>query len=378
MERVKAWSGQEEAQTSAMVETEVTTWRKQLANCEAALKQKAASLTEAEKGQAEIRKALAKKEAELAAARKEVVKERKRSADTDHLREELRVSQADVKCLKRCHGILRGDLDEAHSKEKQMTRAFEVMKTTIDQIRERWKQVQARLVSEVERTNEENTGLKQAMTVRNAELDKVRQEQEVAICRHRQAQAELGIVKLELTVAKDDVQKARAGRDEPMKENNRLRNELGKKAFSAQANLKRIVEKFQEQTNVMIQAATATVLQSWAEQAAELQVLWADKANRDLQGPGFWKLDQANYEAVQKNLTTDLLQFALSHREAITKLLEDQETLVGNMRREMETVAEPVVPVGPTGAAQGSEFDNDDEETAEEQEPSILHVLNED
>jgi hypothetical protein len=52
---------------------------------------------------------------------------------------------------------------------------------------------------------------------------------------------------------------------------------------------------------------TTTALQSWAEQAAELQVLQADKANRDLQGPGFWKLDQANCEAVQKNLTTEFI-----------------------------------------------------------------------
>jgi hypothetical protein len=137
------------------------------------------------------------------------------------------------------------------------------------------------------------------------------------------------------------------------------------------------VEKFRAQTNVAIQAATATTLQSWAEQAAELQVLRANKANRDLRGPRFWKLDKANCEAVQKNLTTDLLRLALSHREAITKLLEEQETLVNNMRTEMETVAEPVVPAEPTGAAQGSEYD-DDEEIAEEQEPSILNVLNED
>jgi hypothetical protein len=34
MERVKAWSGREEAQTSATVETEVTTWKKQLTNRE--------------------------------------------------------------------------------------------------------------------------------------------------------------------------------------------------------------------------------------------------------------------------------------------------------------------------------------------------------
>jgi chromosome segregation ATPase len=176
----------------------------------------------------------------------------------------------DVKSLQRRHGILRTDLEEAHSEEKQITKAFEVMKTEMDQIRERWEQVQSRSVAKVECTNEENIGLKQAMTVQNAELEKVRQEREAAIRRHRQAQAELGIVKLELTVAKDDVQKARAGRDEQMNENDRLRKELGQKAFSAQANLKRIVEKFREQTNVVIQAATATSLQSWAEQAAEL------------------------------------------------------------------------------------------------------------
>jgi hypothetical protein len=120
-----------------------------------------------------------------------------------------------------------------------------------------------------------------------------------------------------------------------------------------------------------------TTLQSWAEQAAELQVLRADKANRDLRGPGFWKLDQANCEAVQKNLTNDFLRLAVSHRAEITKLLDFQETLVGRMRKEMETVAEPIKPAEP--AATGSEFeDDDDEDPAEAQEPSILHVLNED
>jgi hypothetical protein len=125
--------------------------------------------------------------------------------------------------------------------------------------------------------------------------------------------------------------------------------------------------------------ATTTALQSLAEQAAELQVLRADKANRDLGGPGFWKLDQANCEAVQKNLTTDLLQLAVSHREETTKLLDFQDTLVDKMWKEMETVAEPIKPAEPAAEAQGSEFEeDDDEEPAEEQEPSILLVLNED
>jgi hypothetical protein len=75
---------------------------------------------------------------------------------------------------------------------------------------------------------------------------------------------------------------------------------------------------------------------------------------------------------VQKNLTTDLLRFALSHREEITKLLEFQDALVDRMQKEMENVAERVVPAEPAEAVQGLEFDDDDEETTEEQEPSIL------
>jgi hypothetical protein len=47
------------------------------------------------------------------------------------------------------------------------------------------------------------------------------------------------------------------------------------------------------------------------------------------------------------------------------------------MRKEMEAVAEPIKPV--ETAAVASEFEDDNEDgLAEEQEPSILHVLNED
>jgi uncharacterized coiled-coil protein SlyX len=150
---------------------------------------------------------------------------------------------------------------------------------------------------------------------------------------------------------------------------------LAKKTDLVQANLKRIVEKFREQTEATIQVVTATALQGWAEQAAELQVLGADKAKRDLQEPGFWKQDQAICRAVQKNLTTDLLRLGLTHREEITKLLGEHDALVRRMQTEMEAVVEPVRPVsGPTGGAKEA----DDEETADVQEPSILNVLNED
>jgi peptidoglycan hydrolase CwlO-like protein len=70
-------------------------WR--LANCEEALKQKVVSLKEAEKGQAELRKALAEKEAELVAAHKEAAKERRRGADSNHLRGRLRTAEEDIR-----------------------------------------------------------------------------------------------------------------------------------------------------------------------------------------------------------------------------------------------------------------------------------------
>jgi hypothetical protein len=57
--------------------------------------------------------------------------------------------------------------------------------------------------------------------------------------------------------------------------------------------------------------------------------------------------------------------------------LDFQDTLVKRMQKEMEAVAEPIKPAEP--AAVASEFEDDEEdEPAEEQEPSLLHVLNED
>jgi arginyl-tRNA--protein-N-Asp/Glu arginylyltransferase len=88
----------------------------------------------------------------------------------------------------------------------------------------------------------------------------------------------------------------------------------------------------------------ATTLQGWSKQAAELQVLRTDKANQELRGLGFWKLDKANCEAMQKNLTNDSLRIALTHRKEIKKCLERHEEHVRTMNAEMETVAEPVVP----------------------------------
>jgi hypothetical protein len=65
MQKVCAWSERVKAQTSKTVERDVIIWKRRLENCEELLKPKSASLSEAEKGQVELRKVLEEKDAEL-------------------------------------------------------------------------------------------------------------------------------------------------------------------------------------------------------------------------------------------------------------------------------------------------------------------------
>jgi hypothetical protein len=137
-----------------------------------------------------------------------------------------------------------------------------------------------------------------------------------------QFQEQLELLKRELTVANKSARKSQSLNKELQKNVVQLQDEFVKKQYQMQANLRSIVDKFKTKTKAEIELTTATTSQTWTEQAAELQVLRADKTNWELDGPGFWKLDQANCEAVQKNLTTDFLRIALTHREEIAKLLE--------------------------------------------------------
>jgi hypothetical protein len=56
--------------------------------------------------------------------------------------------------------VLRGDVDEARQNKKWMSDAFEVMNAEMEKNKEWWKNIQTRLVAEVERTNKENARLK--------------------------------------------------------------------------------------------------------------------------------------------------------------------------------------------------------------------------
>jgi predicted nucleic acid-binding Zn-ribbon protein len=149
------------------------------------LKRKSASLSEAEKGQAELRKALEAKDAELAKVRAELDVERRKRTDVDRFREELREVQADVKSLQRENGVLRGDVDIARLNEKCMSDAFEMLNAEMQKSKDTWKRIQSRLVADVERAYEENVRLSQSMASRNAETEKLKQERDATVRRYR-------------------------------------------------------------------------------------------------------------------------------------------------------------------------------------------------
>jgi predicted nucleic acid-binding Zn-ribbon protein len=106
MDQVRAWNGPADAELLAAAEAEVTTMKRRLVNYEEALQQKVRSLTEAEKGQEELRKALATKEAELVAVHQAAAEERPRGTDTNYLRRKLRTAEEDIRSLQRRNGIL--------------------------------------------------------------------------------------------------------------------------------------------------------------------------------------------------------------------------------------------------------------------------------
>jgi predicted nuclease with TOPRIM domain len=138
MRNVCASSERIEAQDSVKAERDVIVWKRRLENCEESLKRKSASLSEAEKGQEELRKALEAKDAELAKVRTELEVERRTRTDAAQFREELREAQADVRTLRHRNGVLKEDVEKARQNEKRMSEAFEILNAEMTKSKEMW------------------------------------------------------------------------------------------------------------------------------------------------------------------------------------------------------------------------------------------------
>jgi hypothetical protein len=221
--------------------------------------------------------------------------------------------------------------------------------------------------------SQDNDRLRKAEETRVAEIQTLQTAKEKAEHTMAAIQVEWATTKSKWQAATASVKKCKVALANADAENKQLVRELEKGQMLAHANVKRLLQRFREATTAEIQVYTANPLKEWCEQAAELQLLRADKANRELSGPGFWKLDKANCEAVQQNLTQDFMRNAMRHREEVKIMLEQHDELVGKLRTELEAVTEPVIPAG---TEEVIPMDEDDEET--ETEPSILGVLNED
>jgi chromosome segregation ATPase len=162
----------------------VIIWKRRLENCQTSLKRKSTALSEAKKGQVELRKALEAKDAELEKVRADLEHERRKRTDVTKLRDELREAQADVRALRRRIGVLKGDVDTARQDEKRMSEAFEMLNAEMKKSKEMWKCIQNRLVADVEQTTADNGKQTQALEKRRAAMDKVAQEKDAAVRRH--------------------------------------------------------------------------------------------------------------------------------------------------------------------------------------------------
>ena len=133
---------------------------------------------------------------------------------------------------------------------------------------------------------------------------------------------------------------------------------------------------------------------TWSAQAAELQLLRADRDNRKAQGQGFFKMTEEAISTVQEDIAKDLYDMAACHRKEIGRLMQefdkhDIDTAVQLDAFEAERQSqipglgapEPVAPPPPRPSTedtqQPADSDDDDKES-QQHEPSLFDILQDD
>ena len=61
----------------------------------------------------------------------------------------------------------------------------------------------------------------------------------------------------------------------------------------------------------------------WAAQAIELQLLRADRDNRKIHGPGFFKMSQDAIDTVQEGISKDFYEIAAFYKEEINRIMQE-------------------------------------------------------
>ena len=124
---------------------------------------------------------------------------------------------------------------------------------------------------------------------------------------------------------------------------------------------------------------------TWSAQAAQLQLLRADRENRKAQGQGFFKMTKEAISTIQEDIAKDLSEIAACHQEEVNRLMQEfdkhdidtavqfeayeaerQRQTPGLGAPETTTTSQPL-----TEPAQPMEESDDDDE----HEPSLFDIL---
>ena len=130
--------------------------------------------------------------------------------------------------------------------------------------------------------------------------------------------------------------------------------------------------------------------QTWSAQAAELQLLRADRENRKAQGQGFFKMSDDTIAAIQEDIAKDLYEKASRHKEEASQIMQefdkhDINTSVhlDNLAAEQQRqtlglgVPEPNKPRTSTEDKDNDDEDNEDDDEEDENETDNDTVENE-
>ena len=133
---------------------------------------------------------------------------------------------------------------------------------------------------------------------------------------------------------------------------------------------------------------------TWSAQAAELQLLRADRDNRKAQGQGFFKMTEEAISTIQEDIAKDLYDMAACHREEIGRLMQEfdkhdidtvvqldafeaeRQSQIPGLRAP-EAVATPP-PRPSTEDTQQPAYSNDDDKESQQHEPSLFDILQDD
>ena len=181
-----------------------------------------------------------------------------------------------------------------------------------------------------------------------------------------------------------------------------LRKTLATTQFEArmtQDRVQAIIRRHRINTLKLVNESLEKGWQTWSAQAAELQLLRADRENRKVQGKGFLKMSEEAMTTVQEDIARDLYDMAAYFREEVNRIMQefdkhDVDTSVELDNIEAERVSKTPGLGAPDSAdprpsTEEAHQENDDGEDTEdeeddvskapqEEEPSLFDILQDD